>query len=45
MAELAARVWKERLRITVWAAVAYPDRPQEIVVHTPPGRLSTLQDR
>jgi hypothetical protein len=40
MAELAERVWEDRLRITVWAAVECPELPLEIVVHTPPGRLS-----
>ncbi len=40
MAALTERVWEERLRITVWAAVAHPERPLEIVVRTPPGRLS-----
>jgi hypothetical protein len=40
MSELAERVWEERLRITVWASVDHPERPLEIVVRTPPGRLS-----
>ncbi len=40
MSALAERVWEERLRITVWASAAHPERPLEIVVCTPPGRLS-----
>ena len=36
MEELAERVWRERLRITVWAEQDEPHRPARIVVLQPP---------
>jgi hypothetical protein len=36
MEELAARVWRERLLITVWAERDEPHRPMSILVHQPP---------
>ena len=36
VAELAERVWRERLRITVWAERDEPHRPSSIVVRQPP---------
>jgi hypothetical protein len=36
MAELAERVWRERLRVTVHAEGEEPHRPISIVVHRPP---------
>jgi len=33
---LAERVWRERLRITVWAERHQPDRPVSIVIRQPP---------
>ena len=36
MEELAARAWRERLRITVWAERDTPHRPMAVLVHEPP---------
>lgn len=36
IAELAERVWRERLRITVWAEEEEPHRPLSIIVRHPP---------
>jgi hypothetical protein len=35
IAELAARAWRERLRVTVWAERHEPHRPSVIVLHQP----------
>ncbi len=37
--ELAERVWRERLRITVWAEHDEPHRPLSIVVWEPPAKF------
>jgi hypothetical protein len=36
MQELATHVWRERLRITVWAENDTPHRPLSILIHQPP---------
>jgi hypothetical protein len=36
MAELAERVWRERLRLTVWVDKDEPHQPRTIIIHQPP---------
>jgi hypothetical protein len=39
VAELAERVWRDRLRITVWTERDEPHRPLSIIILQPPSRL------
>jgi hypothetical protein len=39
VAELAERVWRDRLRITVWVDRDEPHRPSSIIIRQPPSHL------
>jgi hypothetical protein len=39
VAELAERVWRDRLRITVWTELDEPHRPSSVIIRQPPSHL------